>query len=178
MITFKDFLAESRSAPLYHGTGISEIESILKSNSLLGARQRFKHPVTRDNKVIFVTRSLKHAEAIVDDMFISGGVIIELSQAKLTQRYKIRPLKHHNILRQEIMTGTKFPYTDEERREAKLHLPYYMGNVSGNEFEEAILTKRIDNISQYITKIIAYDNYHMETILPLANKLGIKVLKR
>lgn len=132
MISFKEYLTEARAAPLYHSTFIYNANKILDDDTLYGSVQT--DGATKGKKVIFLTRSFKHAQAIYSTM---DTVIFELDQAKLSQRYRIRPIK--NWLSDQ---------TD------KNHKPMYMTKrLGGNEFEEIIETDRIDYIDRYIKKI-------------------------
>lgn len=130
MISFKQFLTESKSAPLYHATRLMNAEKILRDNTLFGTMQ--EHGYTQGKKGIFLTRSLKHARHIY------GGeekVIFVIDQLKLNQRYKIKPIKN-------------WPRRNDN------HAPQYMtGNMGGNEFEEFVETNKITDIDNYIVKI-------------------------
>lgn len=134
MITFKQFLIESRSAPLYHATKLHHADKIL-SDDILYASEQY-NGVTQGQKVIFFTRSLRHAKHVYG---YADMVIFEFDQQKLNQRYKISPIKNH--------VG----------RRTVNHKPMYMNAnmgtaLGGNEFEE-IVRKNITQVNDYITKI-------------------------
>lgn len=132
MITFKQFLTESRSAPVYHATFLHNAEKILSDNVLVGSIQDAGQSKNM-GKVIFVTRSFKHARHMYGG---KGMVIFQFDQSKLKNRYKIRPIKNWPDFRQNN------------------HKPSYMiGRLGGNEFEEVIVADKIPYISDYITTI-------------------------
>lgn len=134
MISFKQYLSESKGAPLYHATFIHNAEKILADNALIGTIQDQGAAADLKKRVIFVTRSFRHAKT-----FYGGGssmVIFELDRKKLNSRYRIRPIKNWS-----------------DRREGN-HKPSYMtGKLGGNEFEEIIIADRITDIENYITAI-------------------------
>ena len=148
MISFKDFLTESRSAPLYHATTLRAAEKILKDNTLFGTVQ--EDGATSGQKVIFVTRSIKHAEHYISyNSHYMGAVIFVLDQTKLTQRYKIKPIKNWRKEREDIAWSS-----NQDIQTKRNHLPMYQtGTMGANEFEEIIDTGKITNFSKYITKI-------------------------
>lgn len=133
MISFKRFLVESKSAPLYHATFLHNAENILRDNTLVGSLQDPASQSKNMGKVIFVTRSFKHARHMYGG---KGMAIFQLDQNKLVNRYKIRPIKNWPDFRKPN------------------HKPSYMTHrLGGNEFEEVIITNKIPFISDYITAI-------------------------
>ena len=137
MKSFKQFLSEAREAPLYHATFARHAENILATNRLVGSEQ--DQGTTRDlGKVIFVTRSLKAAEHLYGDQ---NKVIFVLDQRRLSNNYKIRPVKNWTKYRDNITN--------------RHHMPMYLSlAIGGNEFEEVIQTNAVTNISDYIIKIM------------------------
>lgn len=130
MITFSQYLTEARTAPLYHSTKLAHADKIIGDDVLYASEQH--EGATKGKKVIFFTRSLKHAKHIYGS---SDRVIFEFDQLKLNSRYKISPIKNH------------------DRGANSLHKPQWMtGYLGGNEFEE-IVTRNITNVNDYITKI-------------------------
>lgn len=148
MITFKEYLTEARMAPLYHSTTISAANKIIKDNTLYGTVQ--DSGATQGQKVIFVTRSIRHAEHYTAyNANYTASAILVLDQAKLAARYKIKPVKNWHKERADYEWDV-----NDSKRAKKLHLPMYQTRVMGaNEFEEIILGGKIDNIANYITKI-------------------------
>lgn len=146
-MSFKSFLIESRSAPLYHATKAADAERILKTNTLFGSVQ--DDGQTKGQKVIFVTRNLKAAKHFINyDGRHAAGVVFVLDQEKLSHRYKIKPIKNWQDEREDTWKS------ERDRKKLKLHLPMFMHHTRGaNEFEEIIIANRITNISDYITKI-------------------------
>ena len=153
MISFKEFLTESRSAPLYHATTAASAEKILKDNVLYGTVQ--EQGQTTGQKVIFVTRSLRQAKHYIKfDSKVQDGVILVLDQLKLTYRHKIQPIKNWDRERAD------YAWDDNRVANAKrIHKPMYMvGTHGANEFEEIIKADKVQNISSYITKILINTN--------------------
>jgi hypothetical protein len=90
MITFHDFLAESRSAPLYHGTTLVNLTRILDTQQL-----QARKPYFENNPVVSLSRDIRLATTWAR---VAKGressAVIELDQQKLTQRYKIQPFNY------------------------------------------------------------------------------------
>ena len=157
MIGFSQFLIESKSAPLYHATDFSKAVAIISGNNLKAKKQGdYISNRTRGQTVIFVTRDIRHSYYWVED---SGGVIFQLDQLKLSQKYQIKPVKNW------IGSNPK---------------PIYMRGTSNrgdNEFEEVIITDQIHNLRDYIKKVIVVfdtdDTYHDDE-----NEILLKLLKR
>lgn len=177
MISFKEYLTEARMAPLYHATLIKSAEKILKGNVLIGdiVRDDRQNAYNIDKKVIFVTRSLKHAKHYISA--ISGTytatVIFVLDQQKLSQRYKIKPIKNWQIDREDT-------YYDSptQKRSQSIHKPMYMSHViGGNEFEEVIVADRVSNISNYITKILVNYSVNPKEYPTLASDDRVEIVK-
>ncbi len=152
MITFSQFLTESRSAPLYHSTTMSAANRILDDNTMYGTMQFAGQ--TDGKKVIFTTRSLKQAKHFMRfDAAHQSVAIIVFDQEKLGQRYKIKPIKNWAVSREEGKADDWIGKKD--KRNFTLHKPMYMNHAIGmNEFEEIIITDKITDISKYITSIL------------------------
>ncbi len=107
MKSFSNFITESRSAPLYHGTNISSAEEILKHNMIMAktghqapalgltrghALGNYKNTGGRwgDINGVSLTRSFKTAMDF-------GAVIFELDQSVLTNNHKIVPIQYFGI---------------------------------------------------------------------------------
>lgn len=131
MISFKNFLTESRAAPLYHGTDSNKLISIIHEN-------RIKPAVDYGETIpsISFTRSIKFATEWAKLTAWADPFVIELDQQKLTYNYKLVPFNFFN---------------DKARR-----LRYKVGGMAGhNEYEERVSGKPIVNVDRYITKIIS-----------------------
>lgn len=156
MITFKQFLIESRSAPLYHATTSSSAVRILNDNVLYADMQY--NGRAEGTKVIFMTRSKHYAQYFGRDR---QGVVFVFDQQKLTHRYKISPIKNWDTKRK------------------KNHIPMYISRIlGGNEFEEIIITPKITNIGDYITKIMLHSAANIidvEKIKKLADSYDIPI---
>lgn len=100
MISFKQFLTESRSAPLYHGTITKAVESILidgkgiipktlhlahKTGLLANYVNEYGDKYVRG---VSLTRNLHFADAW------GSGWVLELDQRLLDQNYKILPYQY------------------------------------------------------------------------------------
>ena len=101
MITFKQHLVESRSAPLYHGTAIEYADNILRigfvpstyhSASRIYVNTKTFHDgsIPRDRKGVSFTRKLKFASEW-------GKVILQVDQQALASRYKILPVNYFMV---------------------------------------------------------------------------------
>lgn len=156
MINFKAYLTEARMAPLYHATTSGSAISILDENTLYGVVQY--NGQTEGKKVVFATRSNQYARYFARDR---RGVIFVLDQQKLSNRYKIKPIKNWQA---ERTTN---------------HLPMYQRrSLGGNEFEEIIITDKIANISNYISKIMIHSMVPMfdhSKIVELADEYYIPI---
>lgn len=106
MIRFKQFIAEARSAPLYHRTSMYWFDSIMDKGlepktghvpkHLLKTSGNFKYDYGggfkgENVKGVSTTRSFNFAKTWGD---IQERVIFELDQQKLSQRYEIRPIQY------------------------------------------------------------------------------------
>ena len=139
MISFKDFLTESRSAPLYHGTTMSKIMNILEKGlvpkTLQERKKLLKPEINTSNsdwKTIKKTRYPYHMQGVSTSRSFKmasnwgEGIVIELDQRLLAQRYEIKPVQYfqspeYNISRPaRILDFTGF----------------------GNEYEEFIITDK------------------------------------
>lgn len=137
MITFKQFLEESKSAPLYHGTHRSAALSIIENNKILRGSSYGEHWTTIDGKHISLTR----------DKFFAltwGAVVFELDQSKLNQNYKVIPFNFFSDRTRRLPSNDKY------------ESPKRNFNFS-NQFEEAV-TKDINNALRYVTKIYINGN--------------------
>lgn len=90
MITFKSFLAESRSAPLYHKTTLSGFYYILRSGKI---EPRTNHHGHSKNGVS-LTRSIKSAFGWQG---FEPGIVIEIDQQKLIQNKRVKPINAINV---------------------------------------------------------------------------------
>src|SRR5690606_35688917 len=134
MITFKQFLEESRSAPLYHATSAYNFEDIMNSNILKSYSGTISGTQRAGKPTVFFTRDMKHAKWYASRMNgINDSVIFEIDQLKLNQNYKLEPI--HNW-RPSLKNNPA-------------NKPAYMDNDYGYEFEE-IVGKNITNFHRYV----------------------------
>lgn len=100
MITFKQYLSESRMASLFHGASTINIRAILDKNVLeartvqnssseFNQRDRIKHKSNLGTGVkgVSLSRSMLVAKRF-------GNCILELDQQKLSQNYKVKPYNY------------------------------------------------------------------------------------
>lgn len=94
MISFKQFLTESRSAPLYHATNPSKAYLILRDDNL-AAFPTHMGMTPGSKKAVSLTRSLETAARwrTAETIKNTSNIIFELDQQKLTHNYKIRPIE-------------------------------------------------------------------------------------
>lgn len=133
MITFKSFLAESRSAPLYHGTNMRGLEGIFKD----GIEPRTLHSNTRhmwvtnhevkwpvgygsDEKGYEVEKYARGVSLSRNMRFssqFSSGIVLELDQRRLAQRYKIVPFQYFADSRARAYETSSSPKVRNEYEE-------------------------------------------------------------
>lgn len=123
MITFKDFLTESRDAPLYHGTRWAALLKILT----VGIEPRTNQNITKlygwtkkgmMRSGVSVARNFRFARSW------SGGPVIELDGRLLHQAYKMVPFQYWSHTARVIPTNTE------------------MSRDTHNETEEFIITDK------------------------------------
>lgn len=135
MITFKQYLAESRSAPLYHATDIEGMLGILRDNQIMtgSAEQPVSHLTVNKNAVgtkkgISLTRSLRFAKSWGDAVFV-------IDQQKLSHNFKIVPFQFKTI----------FPGGHTRKMDRTGY---------ANEYEEFVVTNRPIPVNKYVTKVL------------------------
>jgi hypothetical protein len=147
--SFKEYLEESRMAPLYHGTPLYRGRSILMSNILQAKNEAFEkrdHPFY-GKKCVSTTRSLKYAIKFVENYENAENIVVfEFDQRKLAQNYRIKPFNFWNS--------------------------YRLGNT---EYEEVILGD-IRNVNSYITRAYIHNSptYNEDDLPELLNLLKKK----
>lgn len=148
MINFKQFIVESKSAPLYHVTRLKNFIQI-ESDGVL--RAKIQNYASGDRKearngkdTIFFTRNLYNAKDFSGMRNSSGvAVILKFNQQKLAQKYKIQPI--HNWSENYYKTATA--------AQKAIGRPYMDGVSYGSEFEE-IIEKDIRNPLNYIDEVL------------------------
>ena len=136
MISFKTFITEAKSAPLYHATRYGNAGFILGENTLKPSRRAGQLGGNNIAQAISLTRSIKTAR---DWVPTDTRVIFELDQNKLAQNYKITPVNMANVWRD---SGTR----SDDRRP--------MLNSKHEELFEEMVNKPITDLSKYLTKVI------------------------
>lgn len=141
MITFKDFLIESKSAPLYHGTDTNSAIHILRTNTL----KKSTGSIMEDDIAVSFTRSLDFAKkwAYQNTTDWSDVIVFEVDQQKLTHNFKLKPFNYHRSEGARILSTNKG----------------YDWNMWGanNEFEDRVPNRDIKNFDRYITKIHVFE---------------------
>lgn len=122
MITFKDFLTESRSAPLYHATKIYLLPEIfrrgLRNNTTHNEKTLLmKNPRSSRNDLVYgvsTTRSFLTAKHWGGPQWgpMMEGIVIELDQKKLTHRYDIKPIQYFTKTRVIDTSGYRNEYEE------------------------------------------------------------------
>lgn len=147
MISFKDFLVESRSAPLYHATRFQNAEQILKENVL---KPSIRRNAKYNGKPIESGISLTRDIATAREWIPYNSVIFVLDQAKLTHRYKILPINIENIWAKH--------WDDLGGGDGRIR------NAKGDQLREELITKAITDFDKYVIEIIVenitYGNLH------------------
>lgn len=165
MITFKQFLSESKSAPLYHATSVYNASNIYHSKTLKPtlSLDTPSYMARRSGKATnFLTRSLKHAKYYGNEMHGSRELVIfEINQQKLNQKYKISPIRNW-------------------RNTSDNNSPMYKGIPFGNEFEEMV-EKPITSFMRYVDAIHISKRAEYETedlvYVIVENHPHIKIIK-
>lgn len=165
MISFKAYLTESRSAPLYHGTDFIAIQKIINSgiepytmhySGKIGKNQNFKDLYgTEYAKGVSTTRNLSFAKTW------RSGIVLELNQEKLNQKYKIIPYQYwqatglsrprdRNEFEEFIMTTKPIPFSYVKR----IHIPQWVldqewSGATASFFNKLIKTKGQSFIVSY-----------------------------
>jgi hypothetical protein len=159
MITFQEFLAESRSAPLYHATSVDIGIEICESNIL--KRSSISDPGV-SKTTVSLTRNLPFAVKWADLRW-NGGLIFQLDQQKLTQRYKIQPYSYFSnpgrVGDTTVITRTRSIPTHRSPIAKGTGNDY----IFTNQFEETI-DRDITNIRSYITKVYSSRSTHTSYI--------------
>ena len=131
-------LVEARTAPLYHATSMLQAEKILAGNSLTGytlqtINGKTVHGVSLSRDLNFAKHWLTTGNAQSGKG--RGGVIFELDQNKLAQRYKIAPIDYYHS-------------PDSIVKTVELRTGDYA------EAEEFVVTSEIRNLENYIIHIL------------------------
>lgn len=152
MISFKQFITEARMAPLYHGTEVQHLQSILlEKKGILPRTEHTKRDMmlSRWGNVqgISTSRSFHYAAQYRDNQ-----VVLELDQAALMHRYQIRPIQYWQGYDMQ---------TDKRKNDARIKGRIYRrdgGVTRANEFEEFILTDKPLPV-KYIKHIYVEERY-------------------
>lgn len=107
MITFKQFILESKSAPLYHGTYIDNVDSILKRGFRPETLQIFyqaHNTASLGKRGVSFSRSLKSVIWYMENEIKTDHyAIFVIDQQKLNSKFKVRPIDYFGT--QELIKG-------------------------------------------------------------------------
>lgn len=171
MISFKNFLIESRSTPLYHATKDARAIKILET----GEMKPGGNEPGLDRSTVSLTRDLTFAKMwLTEGGSYKHGVIFVIDQRKLSHRHKIVPYSFFGSLdiEQSRKYGSK-PY--HPTRRTPTHSAYSKGKdyTFENQFEEAVIGE-IKNFQKYVTKIYV-QNEPSDKLSQLAQQLNIPI---
>jgi len=157
MITFKDFLTESRSAPLYHATSLLNAKKIIDSNTLI-PRSDVTDAKTRSLSFTRLFRTAwKFGIYVATSRSTHRVVVFEVDQTKLSQNYKLEPFQFWS---QPMKAGRSYNKARLTPRDEDLDDGMF------NEFEERVVGRSIRNFMKYVTKIIVYSPASFKGIDP------------
>lgn len=149
MISFKQFLSESQNYPLYHGTDLISLISIVQNDAIrTGSDYPGYHWPSKTGKIISTTRNLNFARYWAEQRINKNWVVLELDREKLKQNYKIVPFNYFG----QQMTD---PNPQARWTHGKSMAPWQ--TVDRNQFEEAI-TKDIKSALKYIKYVYMSSN--------------------
>lgn len=98
LISFKDFLTESRSAPLYHASPVGNLTLILKHGLVAETYHAiFKgfNQASAGRYGVSLTRNMRNADWYMKNQYLdSEYVVFELDQQAIQNRYKIVPIDY------------------------------------------------------------------------------------
>lgn len=127
MITFKQFLAEARMAPLYHKTDLVNFYYILRNGAIEPRTTHQGH----SKPGVSLTRSIKTA---FDWKSYESGVVIEIDQQKLIQNKRVKPI---NIVNIWYKNSNRFNAKSEE-----LFEEFVTGPIESKYFKRFIVPSR------------------------------------
>ena len=137
MITFKQFIAEARLAPLYHGTSLENADKIVRSNKFLDATTMDATTlVHKQSGMKQINGTSFSRDYNFSDQFSGYNqyhIIFEVDQQKLGNNYKLLPFNYWSRLSR--------------------YLAPKEGSSVRNEYEEFV-PGVIEDASKYVTKII------------------------
>jgi hypothetical protein len=156
MITFQEFLTESRTAPLYHGLPIRWIGSILKSG-ITGYTEHTVPTTISGIKTpqriygVSLSRSMRSVDWFMkNERRTNEYIILELDQRKISQRFKIIPIDYHMM--NNMVNGKSNEISPVKKSEAEefVVLPKGMGESIPTSFITTIHypTKSRDNLQK------------------------------
>lgn len=183
MITFKDFLIESRSAPLYHATSFGNLESIFKYGFKPKTYQllyKSKGQATHGRYGVSFARSMRAADNYMktefnDDLY----VIIEVDQQKIHSNYKITPVDYFGT---HVLLGSRsndsFVAKKRSETEEFVTVPHRLDD--SGKYGRSIPQKVINAIYYFdIKKPTEFEREYVDEIARLKRKyIGYKWIAR
>ena len=168
MISFSQFLQESRSAPLYHATPLFKLPEILqRGNGLRDVHGqgtvhfRGMKSASRQMRTVSTSRSLHLAKRYGQSELATIYAIIVLDQQKLSYQFKIIPYDYFQTMKITGIGHESGQFYDRHRR---------------SEAEEAIVLPNDStgiDLQKYAIKVIlpSLENQSMAIKYELAGKL-------
>lgn len=171
MISFKEFLVEARTAPLYHGTSFFTFKNYIIADNVISAKTVHQHDrrshkgLSPSKHVVSLTRSPRFATQWGDrkQSRPMGCVILQLDQEKLTRNHKLIPYNH---FQDEI-------YTDSGGLARELNDVRDSG-FPINQYEENVVGS-IKNVSNYLQKVYVSNNESLTNAMVVLKGKGIDV---
>ena len=161
MITFKQFLTESRSAPLYHATSLHLAGKIIDSNTLIPRSDVAGTGVISLSFTRLFRTAWKFGIYVSTSRSTHSVVVFEVDQTKLSQNYKLEPFQFWS---QPMTFGPSYNKARLTPRDENLE------DGTFNEFEERVVGKSIRNFMKYVTKIIVYSPESFKNVDPATVK--------
>lgn len=158
MISFKQFLIEAANYPLYHGTTLPSLVSMLEDNRIdepgYSDAMRSHHHSLQGKHTISLTRSKNFAAywsrrkewaSSWDDSATPPTVVIELNRGKLTNHYKLVPYNHFPDRGARQTSSRRFDVGKNPDKNAHQYLDF-------NQYEERVVGP-IKNLNKYIAAV-------------------------
>ncbi len=166
MITFKEYIAEGRDAPLYHGVfmnNLSHIDAALKNNVLkaVGDHRYFGQWVGKKMDKMFGTsmsRLMKFSVTWAGKV----GVTVEFNQRSLAQTNRIVPFSFFTAGKSGT-TGSRLQYDAANAKDEVNFADESFPHGFNNQFEENVLGD-IKNLDRHIIRILVRDDKAIESL--------------
>ena len=91
MISFKQFLVESRSAPLYHGTSLRSLGNIIMTKGIKSRTEQKAYKLLKPSSGEWINGVSASRSFVFAKQWGDEECVIELDQAALSRNYQIKP---------------------------------------------------------------------------------------